>query len=82
MIGQNAFGTSSTSPSNGRMFLFEVSGLQQTWETDKNDYPIRNSGSNFIKVPYSRMNEEMRRISRLGGEIVSIKPLNGASDEG
>jgi sulfite reductase alpha subunit-like flavoprotein len=59
------------------MFLYEVSGMRQTWETDKNDYPIRNSGSVFIKVPYSRMNEEMQRITRLGGEIVSIKPLNG-----
>ncbi|MGF1460839.1 MAG: phycobilisome linker polypeptide [Leptolyngbyaceae cyanobacterium] len=76
MIGQNAFGASTASPSKGRMFLYEVSGLSQTWETDKNDYPIRNSGTTFIKVPYSRMNQEMQRITRLGGEIVSIKPLN------
>lgn len=82
MIGQNAFGTSTASPSKGRMFLYEVSGMRQTWETDKNDYPIRNSGSIFIKVPYNRMNQEMQRITRLGGEIVSIKPLNSdASDE-
>ena len=77
MIGQNAFGTSAASPAKGRMFLYEVSGMHQSWETDKNDYPIRNSGSAFIKVPYSRMNEEMQRITRLGGKIVSIKPLNG-----
>lgn len=76
MIGQNAFGTSTASPSKGRMFLYEVSGMHQTWETDKNDYPIRNSGSTFIKVPYSRMNQEMQRITRLGGTIVSIKPLS------
>jgi phycocyanin-associated rod protein len=30
----------------------------------------------FIKVPYSRMNEEMQRITRMGGKIVSIKPLS------
>lgn len=76
MIGQNAFGTATASPSKGRMFLYEVSGLRQTWETDKNDFPIRNSGTSFIKVPYNRMNEEMKRITRLGGTIVSIKPLN------
>ncbi|MDB9529208.1 phycobilisome linker polypeptide [Oscillatoria sp. CS-180] len=76
MIGQNAFGTSTASPSKGRMFLYEVSGMRQTWESDKNNFPIRNSGSTFIKVPYSRMNEEMQRITRLGGQIVSIKPLN------
>lgn len=81
MMGQNAFGTSTASPSKGRMFLYEVSGLRQTWETDQNDYPIRNSGSTFIKVPYNRMNQEMQRINRLGGQIVSIKPLNGDGSE-
>jgi sulfite reductase alpha subunit-like flavoprotein len=59
------------------MFLYEVSGMRQNEETDKNGFPIRNSGSVFIKVPYSRMNQEMQRITRMGGQIVSIKPLNG-----
>jgi sulfite reductase alpha subunit-like flavoprotein len=77
MMGQNAFGTSTASPAQGRMFVYEVSGLRQNEETDKNGYPIRNSGSVFIKVPYSRMNQEMQRITRMGGQIVSIKPLNG-----
>ncbi len=75
MMGQNAFGTSTTSPAKGRMFLYEVSGLRQSEATDQNGYPIRNSGSVFIKVPYSRMNEEMQRITRMGGTIVNIKPL-------
>lgn len=77
MMGQNAFGTSTASPSKGRMFLYEVSGMRQNEETDKNGFPIRNSGSIFIKVPYSRMNQEMQRITRMGGQIVSIQPLNG-----
>ncbi len=80
MMSQNAFGTATASPSNGRMFLYEVSGLRQNQETDKNDFPIRNSGSVFIKVPYARMNQEMQRITRMGGTIVSIKPLAGASE--
>lgn len=75
MMGQNAFGTSTASPSKGRVFLYEVSGMRQGEETDKNGYPIRKSGSIFIKVPYSRMNQEMQRITRMGGQIVSIKPL-------
>lgn len=77
MLAQNAFG----SQISNRIFLYEVEGLRQNDTTDKNNYPIRQSGSTFIKVPYSRMNEEMLRISRMGGKIVSIQPLtaNGAS---
>jgi ferredoxin--NADP+ reductase len=56
-----------------RRFLFEVSGLCQNEEADL-DYPLRGSGSYFFTVPYSRMNQEMRRIHRLGGRIVSITP--------
>ncbi|MBE9167690.1 ferredoxin-NADP reductase [Pleurocapsales cyanobacterium LEGE 06147] len=60
-----------------RVFVYEVVGLSQNNNTDSLNYPIRRSGSVFITVPYSRMNQEMRRISRLGGQIISIKPLNG-----
>ncbi|NMG19433.1 ferredoxin--NADP reductase [Brasilonema bromeliae] len=62
--------------SGSRVFLYEVVGLGQSEETDKTNYPIRNSGSVFIRVPYNRMNQETRRITRLGGKIVSIQPLN------
>jgi ferredoxin--NADP+ reductase len=57
------------------MFVYEVVGLRQNAETDKTNYPIRQSGSVFITVPYSRMNQEMRRITRMGGKIVRIMPL-------
>ncbi len=70
----------ASSAADNRLFVYEVSGLSQSTETDNLDYAIRQSGSVFIKVPYSRMNQEMRRITRMGGQIVSIKPLNG-SDE-
>lgn len=76
MLAQNAFGAQMTSPSSNRVFLYEVAGLRQNEETDRNNYPIRKSGSIFIKVPYSRMNEEMQRITRMGGKIVSIQPLS------
>lgn len=61
---------------NNRLFVYEVIGLSQGAETDKSSHQIRRSGSVFITVPYKRMNQEMRRILRLGGRILSIRPLN------
>lgn len=60
----------------GRYFRYEVAGLRQTEETDGNGYQIRSSASVFVTVPYARMNEEMQRITRLGGKIVNIQPLD------
>ncbi|QIR35825.1 phycobilisome linker polypeptide [Tolypothrix sp. PCC 7910] len=59
-----------------RSFQVEVSGLHQNEVTNQNNYPIRSSGSVFITVPFSRFNEELQRINRLGGKIVNIQPLN------
>jgi phycocyanin-associated rod protein len=73
MLGQSLVGSGSASAS--RVFVYEVTGLRQNDESDRNNYPFRQSGSVFINVPYSRMNEEMQRITRLGGTIVNIKPL-------
>lgn len=77
MFGQSALGSGRLSNAENRMFRYEVRGFRQTYESDQVGYPIRNSGSFFITVPYNRMNEEMQRLQRLGGEIISIKPLNG-----
>jgi ferredoxin--NADP+ reductase len=76
-----ANGTANTE-SGSRVFVYEVVGLRQNEATDNVNYPIRRSGSVFITVPYNRMNQEMQRIARLGGKIVSIHPLgaeNGAN---
>jgi hypothetical protein len=67
-------GRNNTATGN-RYFRYEVQGLHQNEVTDKNDYAIRSSGSVFITVPFNRLNTETQRISRLGGKIVSIKPL-------
>jgi len=75
MFGQTAFGSSRISDAENRIFRFEVEGMRQTYESDQLSYPIRKSGSFFITVPYNRMNEEMQRINRMGGKIVSIQPL-------
>ena len=77
-----AANSANTTEFGTRMFVYEVVGLRQNAETDKTNYPIRQSGSVFITVPYSRMNQEMQRITRMGGKIVSIHPLsadNGAN---
>jgi phycocyanin-associated rod protein len=76
MLAQNAISGTSMSPAANRIFVYEVEGMRQNDETDRNNYPIRKSGSVFIKVPYSRMNEEMQRIVRMGGTIVNITPLS------
>ncbi len=75
MFGQTTVGTGGISSSASRVFRYEVVGLRQNEENDKNNFPIRYSGSVFVTVPYDRMNDEMQRISRMGGRIVSIKPL-------
>lgn len=80
MLGQSAIGGRSSSASNSRVFVYEVTGLKQNDENDSNSYPFRNSSSVFMQVPYNRMNQEMLRISRMGGTIVNIRPL-GASNQ-
>jgi phycocyanin-associated, rod len=72
MLGQTA--------SDSRVFVYEVTGMRQNTENDKNDYQFRTSSNVFIKVPYQRMNEEMRRITRMGGTIVNIKPWTGETE--
>lgn len=60
-----------------RTFIYEVEGLNQCDDTEGKEASIRRSGRVQFTVPYSRMNQEMRRIARLGGRIVSIKPVSG-----
>lgn len=59
-----------------RFFRYEVAGLRQNEETDNLDYSIRSSANTFITVPFNRMNQEMQRITRMGGRIVNIEAVN------
>lgn len=79
MLGQTTVGTGGLSSDASRVFRYEVVGLRQSEENDKNNYEIRNSGSIFITVPYNRMSDEMQRITRMGGKIVNIEPLTAAT---
>jgi hypothetical protein len=82
MLGQSALTRASGSSSDNRVFIYEVEGLRQTEETDKNNYPVRKSSTVLIQVPYNRMNYEMRRISQLGGKIVSIRSATNGQASG
>ncbi len=56
-----------------RYFRYEVAGLQASSATKGLAYEVRPGGNVVIMVPFNRMNEEMQRITRLGGVIVSIQ---------
>jgi hypothetical protein len=65
----------ATCLTDSRLFLYEVEGLRRNTEAGSLNVPVRRSGRMSLVVPYSRMGQEMRRITRLGGKIVSIRPL-------
>mgnify|MGYP001798293531 CR=1 FL=1 len=67
MLGQYA--TSQASSIDSRIFVYEVTGLAQNEVTDSQQFAIRSSDRQQMQVPYHRMNEVMRRITKLGGEI-------------
>ncbi len=75
MYNPSVSGGNASTVAGSRLFLYEVQGLRQSVENDQMANPIRKSGSVFITVPYTRMNQEMQRITRMGGKIVSIRPI-------
>jgi len=72
MFGQSVVDRSFGSVGS-RYFRYEVAGLQASSATEGMAYDVRPGGNVVITVPFSRMNEEMQRITRLGGVIVSIQ---------
>lgn len=75
MYYSSASGAANTQSGN-RVFRYEVIGLGQSDADGSSGSTVRKSGSTFFNVPYSRMNSFMQRISRMGGTIVSIQPLD------
>lgn len=78
MLSQFVVTGTPGSPASERIFIYEIEGLHYDAQ---NGYPIRNSGKTLLQVPYSRMSEQMQRISRLGGKIVSIKLLSQQNND-
>lgn len=76
MFGQNtSIGSATLSNSSNRMFRVEVEGMGQNVDPDSISYRIRSTRKTYLSVPYSRMSEQMQRINRMGGKIISIEPL-------
>jgi phycocyanin-associated, rod len=75
MLGQSSLSRNSSATTDNRIFVYEVTGLQQNAVTNQRDHQIRTSGNTFLQVPLDRMNETMQRIVRLGGKIVGIHSL-------
>jgi phycocyanin-associated, rod len=61
-------GTRGTSFSSGRQVTISVTGLAN------NDYS--RTADVVMNVPYTRMNETMRMVQRMGGKIVGVA-VNG-----
>jgi phycocyanin-associated, rod len=80
MLGQSGLTRNSGSVAGDRIFVYEVAGLSQNDQTENHRYVVRHSSNVTVQVPYSRMNDEMQRIIRLGGKIVGIHPLNKRSN--
>jgi phycocyanin-associated rod protein len=66
-------GTRNTGSSNDRQVTINVTGLT------RNDF-VR-SADCVMQVPYTRMNETLRLVHRLGGKVVSVS-VTGVSEAG
>jgi len=62
-------GTRGTSFSSGRQVTFTVTGLAN------NDYS--RTADLVMNVPYTRMNETMRMVQRMGGKITGVSVSGG-----
>jgi hypothetical protein len=83
MFGQSTLtGRTALSDNGSRMYRIEVEAMGQNVDPDTNSYRIRSTRKTYITVPYNRMSEQMKRINRMGGKILSIEPLtvDGSSE--
>jgi phycocyanin-associated, rod len=67
-------GTRGTSFNSGRQVTFTVTGLAN------NDYS--RTADLVMNVPYTRMNETMRMVQRMGGKITGVSVSGGDLDAG
>ncbi len=80
MLGQNAVGSAAATEAGRRIFRIEYEGLRQSSATDGTAYAIRRSGTSSVTVSYSKLNEEMQRLNRLGAKIVKVEPLTSGKE--
>lgn len=58
---------------DNRVFLLEIVKVNN----NQTNYPVRPSGHSLVKVPLSRMSQEIRRLHCNGYSIVGITCVNG-----
>lgn len=78
MYNPSVAGGGETTSFGSRVYVFEVVGLGQGTDAGINKPVVRQSGSTCFQVPYNRMSQTVQRISRMGGKILSIRPLSEA----
>ena len=66
-------GTRNTSTSNDRQVTIQVTGLA------RNDF-VRSSDC-VMQVPYTRMNETLRLVHRMGGKVTAVS-VTGLNESG
>ncbi len=69
MYNSNVAGGTANTLFGSRLYTLVVSGMRNTGASAS---PLRASGKTLIQVPYSRLSEEIKRVMRLGGQILSI----------
>ncbi len=74
MYGQNTTGSVALSQLGSRIFKIEYKGVINPADKMSSSEIVRESSQSSV-VPLNRMNEEMQRICRMGGQIVSVTPL-------
>ncbi len=80
MYNSSSTGSSDNSSASSRLYVYEVEGLGQSGQASDMSAPLRRSGTQSFTVPYSRMQQETKRIMQLGGTIVSIRPVGEAAE--
>jgi len=65
-------GTRGTSFSSGRQVTFTVTGM--------NNNAYSRTADLVMNVPYTRMNETMQMVQRMGGKITSVSVSGGDLD--
>lgn len=83
ILGKAMFGQSTTSPetlteAGSRVYKIEYTGLLNPLDALATSEKVRRSTVSTT-VPYARLSAEMRRILRMGGKIVQVAALSGAS---
>ncbi|MGQ9836501.1 MAG: phycobilisome linker polypeptide [Cyanobacteriota bacterium] len=83
ILGEAMFGQSTTGPetlteAGSRVYKIEYTGLLNPLDALATSDKVRRSNASTT-VPYARLSAEIQRILRMGGKIVQVVAVSGAS---